>query len=362
MPQPLQQTEYMPLEDDSKSSPEYVRMSLAAAMTLDLVPGQFYRGAKLGCINLLLTYPGGCKANCSYCGLSREKQQEKTGLKGEKFIRVTWKAWPLDLVIERCNQAPEWVQRVCISTITHPRGKEDTLTVARRITSETDMLLSILISPTLTSREDLKALKEAGASHVGIAVDLATKELFEKNRGKPVRGPHRWERYWQTFDHAAEIFGPDRFGSHLIYGMGETEKELISAFQRVRDLGGDTHLFCFFPERHSALQDTGQPPVQGYRRVQLARYIIDNDMAKASDMEFDGQGRVTGFGVGSEAVEKAVQSGKPFMTSGCPNKQGEVACNRPYGNEKPGPDLRNYPFALNADDVALVRGQLADYS
>ena len=362
MSQPVSNPDCLPLEDDSKSSPEYVRMSLAAAMTLGLVPGQFYRGARLGCINLLLTYPGGCKANCSYCGLSREKQLEKQDLKGERFIRVTWKAWPLDLVIERCNQAPPWVQRVCISTITHPKGKEDTLTVAKRITSETDLLLSILISPTLTSKEDLIALKEAGASHVGIAVDLATQELFEQNRGKAVRGPHKWERYWQTFDHAAEIFGPDRFGSHLIYGMGETEKELIQAFQRVRDLGGETHLFCFFPERHSALQESTQPPVSGYRRVQLARYLIDHDLAKVSGMEFDLKDRVVDFGAAADVVEKAIQSGKPFMTSGCPNREGEVACNRPYGNEKPGPDLRNYPFELEAGDIALVRSQLGDYA
>jgi biotin synthase len=38
-----------------------------------------------------------------------------------------------------------------------------------------------------------------------------------------------------------------------------------------------------------------------------------------------------------------------------------VACNRPFGNEKPGNDLRNYPFALEAEDIALVRRQLTQY-
>ena len=52
-------------------SPRYLRMSLAAAMTLGLKPGRFYRNAKLYCINLLLTYRAGCAARCAYCGLSK---------------------------------------------------------------------------------------------------------------------------------------------------------------------------------------------------------------------------------------------------------------------------------------------------
>ena len=41
-------------------SPEYVRVSSAAAMTLGLMPGRFLRGAKLYCVNLLLMYDSGC--------------------------------------------------------------------------------------------------------------------------------------------------------------------------------------------------------------------------------------------------------------------------------------------------------------
>ncbi|HIE05850.1 MAG TPA: radical SAM protein, partial [bacterium (Candidatus Stahlbacteria)] len=51
-------------------SPEYLKMSLAAAMTLDLKDGLFFRNAKSPCINLLLTYDSGCIGSCAYCGLS----------------------------------------------------------------------------------------------------------------------------------------------------------------------------------------------------------------------------------------------------------------------------------------------------
>ena len=38
-------------------SPAYVRISTAAAMTIKIFPGQFNRGEKLGCLNLLIHYP-----------------------------------------------------------------------------------------------------------------------------------------------------------------------------------------------------------------------------------------------------------------------------------------------------------------
>lgn len=343
------------------SSPDQVRMSLAAAMTLKLAPGRFFRNARLGCINLLLTYPGGCKANCSFCGLARQKHSDAYDPAFEKFIRVSWRAWPLDDVLERMAQSPPWVGRTCISMVTHPKARADTLTICRAIRERTRLAVSLLIAPTVMKRQDLLDMREAGADRIGVAIDAATPELFAALRGKPAGGPHRWQHYWDIYGHAADIFGREMIGVHLIYGLGETERELVGAMDRARQMGGTTHLFCFFPERFSRMQDVPQPPASGYRRVQMARWLIDNDLARANDMEFDDAGRLRGFGVGDEVFEQALASGRPFMTSGCPGPDGEVACNRPYGNEKPGPDLRNFPFALSEDDIILVREQIADY-
>ena len=80
----------------AEESPDYVRLSLAAAMTLGFVKGWFYRNARLGCINLLLTYAGGCKANCAFCGLAGEKNRLPAD---RRFIRVPWKTFAADRVI-----------------------------------------------------------------------------------------------------------------------------------------------------------------------------------------------------------------------------------------------------------------------
>jgi len=156
------------------------------------------------------------------------------------------------------------------------------------------------------------------------------------------------------------VFGPERFGAHLICGRGETERELLETAQALRDRGGRTHLFAFFPERGSLMEDWPAVARDVWRRVQLAAFLIDHRDARCERMRFDSAGRVVDFGLRREALEAAIASGRPFRTSGCPGADGpEVsACDRPYGDSRP-TDLRSFPFAPEAHDLALIRRQLA---
>lgn len=341
-----------------QESPEYVRLSLAAAMTLGFVPGWFYRNARLRCVNLLLTYADGCKANCAFCGLAGEKFKSPAD---RKFIRVPWKTFSTRDVIEAIKHAPDDVGRVCVSMVTHPRCKEDTLKICRVVATETGKSVSLLISPTLLKKQDLEEMKEAGADRVGVAIDAATPEIFERLRGKPVKGPHRWEHYWKIYEQSLEVFGKGMAGVHLICGLGETEKELAQAIWRARSLGGCTHLFSFFPEKGSRMADSPSPPIGAYRRIQLVRWLIDGDRTTFDALAFDSKGRIREFGLPERDLSEVISSGSPFETSGCPGPDGRVACNRPYGNEKPGPDIRNFPFMPEEDDIAKITGELWDY-
>lgn len=339
-------------------SPEYLKMSLAAAMTLKFVPGLFYRGARLGCVNLLLTYSDGCKANCSFCGLASQRQTAKTG---RSFIRVPWKVFATDDIIEAINKAPDYVTRVCISMTTHPRSKSDTILLCRKIAKRTNLAVSLLITPTLLNREDLVAMKEAGAERIGVAIDAATEDLFVKLRGKPVGGPHDWNKYWKIYEQSLDIFGMGMAGVHLICGLGETERQMVSAIARAKKMGGSTHLFSFFPEQGSIMESVSPPHVGTYRRIQLARWLIDNDRINAESINYDNWDRILSFGIAQEVVEEAISSGVPFQTSGCPGPDGKVACNRPYGNEKPGPNIRNFPFTPEPEDLNQIRKDIFRY-
>ena len=115
------------------SSPETVRLSIAAAMTLGLRPGKFYRNAKLGCINLLMEYDHGCVANCLYCGQARESAD---GPDCKSLIRVKWPSYPLSEVIKATRKAAErdrFIQRVCVSTLTSPAVPRDIVKIVQKV-------------------------------------------------------------------------------------------------------------------------------------------------------------------------------------------------------------------------------------
>ncbi|MHB8859068.1 MAG: radical SAM protein [Thermoleophilia bacterium] len=337
------------------NSPARLQMSLAAAMTLGLRSGIFYRGATLSCINLLLSYESGCAGSCAYCGLQRQRD----GRFSEKsFIRVEWPSFPLEEIIGRIGRHPERVDRVCISMVTNGKAVDDTLAVARSL-RPLDAAVSILMAPTVLDRDDIVALRDAGAEIGSVAIDAATEELFDRYRGSAVKGPHKWERYWQCLADAVEVFGERKAGCHLIVGLGETERDMARTIQRVYDLGANVHLFSFYPEEGSALAERQPCPPGQYRRLQLASYLIQNGFTSSEGISYDGSGRISDFDVDPEEVKIVIDSGIPFMTSGCPGKDKLVSCTRPYGDGPPG-DIRSYPFAPNMEDIAKIRMELAD--
>lgn len=343
----------------NKESPEYLQVSLAAAMTLGFVPGHFYRNAIPHCINLLLTYDDGCHANCAYCGLGKDRDG---GYSKKSFIRVEWPRYPLKEIIDRSKLRMDIIERFCVSMIMNNRAVDDTVAVIKEIKLEIDTDISVLSNPSSMDDIDIQRFKDAGADRFTVAIDCATEEIFNKYRGNGVRGPHRWERYWEILKNGRQIFGDRKIGCHLIVGLGETEKEMIKAIQRVRDIGGTTHLFSFYQEAGSLLENHPQCPVSQFRRIQLARYIIDFDYARLDDMGFDEKERVADFSVSDDVLNQLVESGIPFQTSGCPGKDKRIAaCNRPFGDSRPS-DIRSYPFRLEQGDVEKVRRELLAYS
>ncbi len=344
-------------------SPEYVQLSTAAAITLGIMRGNMYRCACTRCLNLLLTYPEGCRANCAYCGLARHREAERD-YADRNFIRVDWPAVPIDDIVDIVARDPQAspFHRMCISMITHPRSDDDTLTVLKRWTDRIDpaaIPVSILSNPTTMTRADVERLHELGADIFTVALDAATPALFERTRGKGVQSPHRWDKYWEVLMDARDVFGPQKFGAHIIVGMGESEREVLELIQRIVDLGGHSHMFCFFPERGSLMDHLPATPRDQWRRVQLARYLIDYRGVRVDHMRFDGDGRLVDFGIPAGELDDVIDAGVAFRTSGCPGKFAEdvSACDRPYGDSPPS-DIASYPFQPVAVDLRKIRAQL----
>jgi biotin synthase len=344
-------------------SPEYVQMSTAAAITLGIMKGKMYRCECTRCLNLLLTYPEGCRANCAYCGLARHREAERD-YADRNFIRVDWPAVPMERVVDIVARdgAQSPFHRMCISMITHPRSDADTVSVLKAWTARVDpekIPVSILSNPTTMTREDVRRLRDLGADIFTVALDAATPEIFDRTRGKGVQSPHAWSKYWEILMDARDVFGPQKFGAHIIVGMGETEHDVLSLVQRLVDLGGHSHMFCFFPEKGSLMDHLPATPRDQWRRVQLGRYLIDYRGVRVERMKFDGEGRVVDFGLPQADLDTVIDAGVAFRTSGCPGKFAEdiSACDRPYGDSPPS-NIASFPFLPNKRDIGKIRRQL----
>ncbi len=344
-------------------SPDYVQMSTAAAITLGIMPGKMHRCSCTRCLNLLLTYPEGCRANCAYCGLARHREAERD-YADRNFIRVDWPAVPMSQIVEIVAKdgANSPFHRMCISMITHPRSDADTVSVLAAWTAHINpatIPISILSNPTTMQRSDVANLKELGADIFTVAVDAATPEIFDRTRGKGVGSPHSWKKYWEILEDARDIFGPQKFGAHIIIGMGETERDALVLVQKLVDMGGHSHMFCFFPEKGSLMDHLPATPRDQWRRVQLGRYLIDYHGARADQMRFDSEGRVVDFGLPKSELDAVIDAGVAFRTSGCPGKFADdiSACDRPYGDSPPS-DIASYPFQPAKKDIAKIRTQL----
>lgn len=361
-PQGLYRPDYRVMTPHMRS-PDYVQMSTAAAITLGLVEGRMHGCSCTRCLNLLLTYPEGCRANCAYCGLARHREAERN-YADRNFIRVDWPAVSMDEIVERvaADVAGSPFHRMCISMITHPNSDEDTVTVLKKWVNRIDpdaIPISILSNPTTMTRTDVQVLRDLGSDIFTVALDAATPELFDRTRGRGVQSPHTWKKYWEIMLEARDIFGPKKFGAHVIVGMGETEYEVMKVVQDIVDLGGHSHMFCFFPEKGSLMDHLPATPRDQWRRVQLARYLVDYCDVNIAQMTFDAEGRISDFGMPESELSAIVDAGIAFRTSGCPGKFADdiSACDRPYGDSPPS-NIASYPFALKDVDLRRVRSQL----
>lgn len=340
------------------NSPDQVQTSLAGAITLGMEKGRFANGVQLRGLNLLLTYDSGCRARCTYCGLAKDRPEVTETARNHTFIRVKWPTYSTQDILERVREDPGPMQRVCVAMIQDHRAFDDSNAIMRRFRDGTSMGISALITATvIKNRGMVEQILEAGADMFTVAFDACTPELFDRTRGREARGPHRWEHHWQVLRWGVEVFGRFKAGVHLVCGLGETEVEMVRMVQRVHDTGGHTHLFAFFPEAGTVMQDVDPAPMGHYRRIQVARYLIDNEINRVERMRFNEAGQITDFGCD---ISPLVGYGEVFMTSGCAGHDGRNACNRPFGNERPSMRQRNHPMPLTEASKAAAVDELRE--
>jgi biotin synthase len=330
-----------------ESVPEMIRVSIGTAIALGLVHGSL--DALPRTVYLLTYRKGKCNANCAFC-----PQAKNSKGRADMLSRVTWPSFHTRQVIESIVEAARTnkIKRVCIQALNYPTVFDDVVSVVSDISSRSDVPVSVSGQP--VSIETVKRLAAAGVRRIGIPLDAANEEIFDKIKGKQTGGPYDWKKQMQILEDAVKIFGKSNVTTHLIVGLGESEKDMMHITQRCADMGVYPALFAFTPIFGTILESSAPPSLSKYRRIQLARQLIIEGRTRYDKMRFDVSGSIVDFGVSKDVLHQVIMTGMPFVTSGCPN------CNRPYYNEKPSGPLYNYPFTPTKAELQEIEKFLSN--
>ncbi len=278
---------------------------------------------------LLMYSDMGCSANCTFC-----PQAKDIGKHHDRLSRVIWPTFPLESVCKSLHENNDF-KRLCVQTLYYPGFFHDLLSIISDLREASPLPLSISCQP-LDSIQ-IQQLSNVGVDNICIPLDATTPHIFDEVKGKLCGGPYRWVRHMHSLRKSVQAFGRGHVYTHLIVGLGETEFEASRTIQYLLDISVIPGLFAFTPVPQTPLEDRPPPPVESYRRIQLARHLIKEGIARFESMKFNGRGETTHFGVDKNRLKEVISTGEPFITSGC------TGCNRPYYNESPKGPIYNYP-------------------
>jgi len=277
-----------------------------------------------------------CACNCRFCAQARHSTA-----RAHYLSRVVWPLYPLETALGAVAQAFERheIQRCCLQVTAAPGGFRHTVTAVDRLRALSAIPISTSI--VVSGLDEMAALLEHGADRVTLALDAACERVYADAKGSG------WSPRLGLLREAAARF-PGRIGTHLIVGLGETEREMASALQRLVDWQVGVGLFAFTPVIGTTWQDRPAPPLRAYRRIQAARYLMALGICRVEDLTFSPSGQIVSYGLGSDRLLELLRDGRAFQTAGC------TGCNRPYYNERPGGMMYNYPRPLTTAEAAAA--------
>ncbi|MBC7120394.1 MAG: radical SAM protein [Candidatus Methanosuratus sp.] len=296
---------------------ESVRVSYGSALELGLLKGM--AGARSTTLYLFVS-DAGCRGSCAFCPQSYGESS--------KISRIDWPRFRVEEVA-RALRGSGTLKRICVQCSDEPRIAYKAEEIVRRLASAG---LPFSVSAPPLSVEEVGMLKSAGVEILTIPVDCADKKGYKSVKGRDL------EETLGSLKEVVKVFGRGRTGTHIIVGLGESEREAAEMLDSVFRMGIVPSLFAFTPVKGTKLENAGRPTLGAYRRIQVARHLIVKAGMKASDFEYSQDGRITWFGCPDETLDEVLRRGEPFMVRGCPG------CNRPYFNEKASGPFYNYPF------------------
>lgn len=258
-----------------------------------------------------LMLDGDCAYNCSYCTHARESSSDS------KFLsRISWKEIDIEPLLDGLDN----FKRLCFQVVNYNGAIADAKLLVKRVRGRNENI-AISISTRILEKSDIDAFFEIGTTNLGIAIDVANSTLHKQYRG--------WllDYTLELIQYGAQRY-PGRITTHLIVGLGETDRDILHIFEKMKTLGVEIALFAFTPVKGTKLEHATMPSLERYRKIQILRYLMfDKDLNV--QVEFDENDNISKL-VYDQTLNSTLDISNAFLTSGCKD------CTRPFYNDKPG--------------------------
>jgi len=326
-----------------------IRVSIGSASVLGLYNSIRFKVPPTTCY--IMTFNSNqCYANCGFCPQGRNSKGSD-----ELLSRVNWPVFQFkDFLIKFSYLSPaKRFRRLCLQTLNYPNNIQDVIEIISKIREKSDIPISIAIPP--IPKKNLQEIKNLGVERIGIALDASTPKIFENIKGKGVGGPYTWESHFKALEDALDIFSEGFVTTHLIVGLGESAKDILSRIYNLKNLGIRVGLFAFTPIKGTKLELLSPPDLIYFRKIQLGRYLILEENKNLNDFIFNSKNDIVKFNINMRDLERVITQTDAFLTSGCPG------CNRPYYTSRPTGPMYNYPRKLNEKEKEEIYNSLLDY-
>ena len=277
-----------------------------------------------------------CNNKCSFCSQSAESSSRK-----DKLSRVIWPQYSKENILKALIEYKgQYIKRICIQSMYSDEAHSEVEDFIKYI--KKDINIPISLSAKIEKIDDVDRFFSYGIDKIGIAIDVANKELY-----KDIKGGNFDDKF--KFIVEASKKYPNKISTHIIVGLGETHEEICDLYYKLKESDITISLFAFTPVKGTKMENTKQPPIRDYRRIQLMTYMIDRGYS-INNFQFK-DGYISLIKIDSD-IKEHIKKGLPFEIRGCKD------CNRPYYNERPGKTIYNYSLKLNKIQSELALKEL----
>ncbi len=164
-----------------------------------------------------------CVMNCLFCASPRLKRHITKGLNPEKIV---------DMILQASEQ--EGFKSVAITSAV-PDSPELTVERMAAIVRAVRARLPktpIGVEPYATRPDQVDRLKEAGANEIKINIESFDRDIFEK-----ICPSRDFDTILHMINHSCEVFGRNKVCTNLIYGMGETDENVLEGVAVLANMG-----------------------------------------------------------------------------------------------------------------------------